>query len=272
MKAPAFEFVRPSSVQEAAQILAQHDGDARVLAGGQSLVPMLNLRLARPSVVVDISALDELKTVETSATEISIGALVTHARLEFATEAGPTFDLLRKVAGGIAYRGVRNRGTVGGSIAHADPAADWLSCMLALDAMLSIAGPSGTRQLPIADFVQASFTTALEPGEFVTRIHVPALGATARWGYYKHTRKVGEFAEAIGCFVRDDARGVRRVVAGALSSPPVLLFADAGGWPPAMDVASLRDAVRQAAPAVEGAHIHFHAAAVLRALQSGGAS
>jgi len=272
MKASAFDYVRPATVQEVTAVLAENDGDARVLAGGQSLVPMLNLRLARPAVVVDISALDALKRIEVSDSEVTIGALVTHAALEFSQEAGPTFDLLRKVAAGIAYRGVRNRGTIGGSVAHADPAADWISCLAALDARLTLEGPSGARQVPAADFMLSSFTTVIETGEFLTHIHVPRLSATAQWGYYKHNRKVGEFAEAIGCFVRDDAQGIRRVVAGALSSPPVRLFADQGGWPPAIDIAVLRAEVERAAPAVEGAHVHFHAAAVLRALQSGLAS
>ncbi|MBN9043457.1 MAG: hypothetical protein BGP05_10510 [Rhizobiales bacterium 62-47] len=269
MKAPSFDFVRPASIAEVTDILARYEGDARVLAGGQSLVPMLNLRLARPAAVVDISALAQLKTIEVSSSEIAIGALVTHAALEMSKEAGPTFDMLRKVASGIAYRGVRNRGTIGGSVAHADPAADWPSCLLALDARVGIVGPAGERQLPIAEFLLGSFTVALEPGEFVTRLHVPALSPGARWGYYKHNRKVGEFAEAIGCFVDDDKRGVRRVVAGALSSPAVVLFGDQGGWPPQLTSDAIAAAISTAAPAVEGDHIHFHAAAVLRALQGG---
>lgn len=269
MKAPSFDFVRPRSIRETTDILARHEGDARVLAGGQSLVPMLNLRLARPSAIVDISALDELKTVEVSPSEISIGALVTHAALEMSKQPGPTFDMLRQVAAGIAYRGVRNRGTIGGSVAHADPAADWPTCLLALDAKVAIVGPSGVRQMPIGEFLLGSFTVALEPGEFVTRLHVPALSPGARWGYYKHTRKVGEFAEAIGCFVDDDRRGVRRIVAGALSSPAVVLFGDTGGWPRQIAIEEIGQAIRAAAPAVEGYHVHFHAAAVLRALQGG---
>ncbi len=269
MKAAAFDYVRPASVREVTAILVENEGDARVLAGGQSLVPMLNLRLARPSVVVDISALDHLKRIEVTDSEIMIGALVTHAALEFSKEAGPDFDMLRKVAAGIAYRGVRNRGTIGGSVAHADPAADWISCLATLDARVTLAGPSGTRQVPVARFMLSSFTTVIETGELLTHIHVPRLRANAQWGYYKHNRKVGEFADGIGSFIRDDVRGIRRVVAGALSSPPVVLFADLGGWPQATDIATLRAEIQRVAPAVEGVHIHFHAVAVLRALQSG---
>lgn len=268
MKPIAFDFVRVTSIQEAVQALAAHDGDARVLAGGQSLVPMLNLRLARPAAVVDISRIAELTTIEVSPTVISIGAMVTHATLERAHHAGVTFDLLRMVANGIAYRGVRNRGTIGGSVAHCDPAADWLTCLSALNAGIHIAGPDGVRQLSIAEFLLGSFTTALQPGELLTRIDVPVLSDGARWGYYKHNRKVGEFAEAIGCVVEDRAAGLRRIIAGALSSPPVLLFRE--GWPANFNIGDLRQAVCHEAPDVEGAHIHFHAAAVMRALQNGG--
>lgn len=266
MKAVSFEFHRPTSLAEASAILAKYDGDARALAGGQSLVPMLNLRLARPAAIVDLSGLTELKTIEVSSSEVSIGALVTHSALEFSRESGATFDLLRHVAAGIAYRGVRNRGTIGGSVAHADPAADWPSCLLALGARLSIAGPDGTRQVPIGDFILGSFTVDLQPGEILTRVHVPLLGTSARWGYYKHTRKVGEFAEAIGCVASDPAHGVFRVVAGAMSSPAVVLFDQARA---ATTLDDVRAALGEAAPSVEGRDVHFHAVAVMRALQSG---
>ena len=265
MKATSFEYHRPASVVEASALLAQYDGDARALAGGQSLVPMLNLRLVRPAAVVDLSGLAELKSIEVSPSEVSIGALVTHSALEFSRESGATFDMLRHVAAGIAYRGVRNRGTIGGSVAHADPAADWPSCLLALDARISIAGPNGLRQMPIKDFILGSFTVDLQPGEILTRVHVPLLEASARWGYYKHTRKVGEFAEAIGCVVDDEAPGVFRIVAGAMSSPAVVLFDQARA---ATTLEDVRAALGMAAPSVEGHHVHFHAAAVMRALQS----
>lgn len=268
MKPIKFNFFRAASIKEAIDILASHDGDARLLAGGQSLVPMLNLRLARPAAVVDISALDELKTIEISPDIISIGALVTHATLERAPHQGVTFDLLRKVAGGIAYRGIRNRGTIGGSIAHCDPAADWLSCASALKASIQIAGPTGTRQMPVMDFVVGSFTTALEPGEMLTRIDLPLLSNSARWGYYKHCRKIGEFAEAIGCVIADDQRPLHRIVAGALPSAPALLFD--GGWPASLALADLRTVIRASAPDIDDTYLHFHAAAVMRALQSGG--
>lgn len=269
MKAVSFEFHRPASLAEASDILARYDGDARCLAGGQSLMPMLNLRLVRPAAIVDLSALAELKSIEVSSTEVSVGALVTHSELEFCGETGVTFEFLRHVAAGIAYRGVRNRGTIGGSLAHADPAADWPSCLLALDAKVTISGPDGSREMPIADFVLGNFTVALQPGEILTRVRIPLLSAKARWGYYKHTRKVGEFAEAIGCVVDDEARGAYRVVAGAMSSPAVLLSGLAQGIKQNVTLDAIRRALAEAAPSVEGRHLHFHAVAVMRAMQSG---
>lgn len=269
MKAISFEFHRPDSLAEASDILVRYDGDARVLAGGQSLMPMLNLRLVRPAAIIDLSGLAELKTIEVSATEVSVGALVTHSALEFSRESGVTFDLLRYVAAGIAYRGVRNRGTMGGSLAHADPAADWPSCLLTLDARVTIFGPDGTRQMPISDFIVGNFTVALRPGEILTRIHIPLLNSEAKWGYYKHTRKVGEFAEAIGCVIDDDARGIFRVVAGAMSAPSVVLPGLTKDRQQIITLADVRHALEEAAPSVEGRHIHFHAVAVMRALQLG---
>jgi len=269
MKAVSFEFYRPASLAEASDILVRYDGDARVLAGGQSLMPMMNLRLVRPAAIVDLSALDQLKTIEISATEVSIGALVTHSALEFSSEAGVMFDILRYVAAGIAYRGVRNRGTIGGSLAHADPAADWPSCLLALDAKVAVSGPNGTRQVPIVDFIVGNFTVALQSGEVLTGIHIPLLSAKAKWGYYKHTRKVGEFAEAIGCVIDDEARGVYRVVAGAMSSPAVVLSGLVRSSSQALTLDNIRAVLAETAPSVEGRHLHFHAAAVMRALQLG---
>lgn len=264
MKAVAFDYVRASRIAEVSRLLADHDGEARVLAGGQSLVPMLNLRLARPSMLIDIAGIADLKRIDISDKTISIGAAVTHAELEFSRHEGVTFDMLRHVAHGIGYRAVRNRGTVGGSIAHADPAADWLTCLLALNAKVLLAGASGTRSLGLSNFVLSAYTTALEAGEFVVRIDVPVLGRHARWGYYKHNRKVGDFAEALGCAVRDDDGRMMRIVAGALASPPVLLFDEPKWQGRQLDHADVRAALADRID--DEISLHFHAAAVMRAL------
>jgi carbon-monoxide dehydrogenase medium subunit len=268
MKPVRFEFFRAASLNEAIDILTSYDGDARVLAGGQSLVPMLNLRLARPTAIVDISRLKELKRIEIAPGSVSIGALVTHADLEATSQQGKTFDLLRWVASGIAYRGIRNRGTIGGSIAHCDPAADWLSCTVALNATVQIVGPDGPRKMSVSEFLVGSFTTALSVGEILTRIDIPIMSKDARWGYYKHTRKVGEFAEAIGCVVHDEALRMHRIVAGAISSPPVVLFDDE--LQQSVTMAGILASVAAAVPDLDRAHIHFHASAVMRALKMGG--
>lgn len=264
MKAVAFEYVRVATVDEATKLLAAHDGEARVIAGGQSLVPMLNLRLARPSMLVDITGLKELTGIDVTATETVIGALVTHAALEAATEQGSLFDMLRHVAGGIAYRGVRNRGTIGGSVAHADPAADWLSCLLTLDAKVEIAGTGGRRIVPIGEFTVSSFTTVLQPDEFVVKLRLPAANAISRWGYYKHCRKVGEFAEAIGCVV--EMGHTRRIVAGALPSMPVLLSIDGSVALSDVGIEQLRVEIRNAVPILDEIHVNVHAASVQRAI------
>ncbi len=167
--------------------------------------------------------------------------MVTHGTLERSPHARVTFDLLRNVATGIAYRGVRNRSTIGGSVVRCDPAADWLSCLSALDAKIHIAGPDGARQLSIAEFLLGSFTTALQVGELLTGIEVLFSAITRAGATTKHNHKVGEFAEAIGCVVEDRARGLHRIIAGALSSPPVLLFGDA--WPADFTIGHLRQAV-----------------------------
>jgi carbon-monoxide dehydrogenase medium subunit len=148
MKPARFEYVRPSTLAQAVGALAGA-ADARVMAGNQSLGPMLNLRIARPTLVVDISRLSELRRVETDDTGITIGACVTHSAIEDGEAPDAANGLMRRVAGGIAYRAVRNRGTIGGSLAHADPAADWPPVLMALDAEVNIRGPKGGRSLPV---------------------------------------------------------------------------------------------------------------------------
>ena len=143
MKAAAFEYTRPGSLQEALRALRAHEGRAKLMAGGQSLGPMLNLRLARPPVVIDISGLAELRTVTRQDGGLRVGAAVTHAEIEDGVHELLRGTPLQQVAPGIAYRAIRNRGTLGGSLAHADPAADWVLTMVGLGATLEIAGGRG---------------------------------------------------------------------------------------------------------------------------------
>jgi carbon-monoxide dehydrogenase medium subunit len=218
MKAAVFDYVKPRDLGEALSALRGAGGEAKAIAGGQSLGPMLNLRLARPKLLVDVSKLHELKTLVDEGDAWRIGGAVTHAELEDRPLAG--CEPLASVARVVAYRAVRNRGTVGGSLAHADPAADWPLVFAALDAMVRVAGLGGKREISAEAFTTAAFTTQLADDEIVESVRVPKLGAGARWGYYKFCRKTGEFPEAAAAMLLDPQRRVARVYAGALERPP----------------------------------------------------
>jgi aerobic carbon-monoxide dehydrogenase medium subunit len=223
MKPAALEYVRPRSMEEAVALLSDQAANAKIFAGGQSLGPMLNLRLTRPAKLVDIRHIPELKAVRADARSCSIGATFTHAELEDGAIEDFSRGLLPYVARGIAYRAVRNRGTVGGSLAHADPAADWVSTMAAIDATIVIRGQAGERRVPAQQFLAAAFTTELGDGDVLAAVELPRLSATARWGYYKVCRKTGEFAKAIGVAIQDPKIGLFRILAGSTEGRPVLL-------------------------------------------------
>jgi carbon-monoxide dehydrogenase medium subunit len=261
MKPAAFDYVAPATVTAALEALARSE-DGRVLAGGQSLTPMLNLRLAMPSLLVDLGGIDELRRVAGDGERQIIGAMVTHAALEDGLHDFADRGMLASVAAGVAYRAVRNRGTIGGSLAHADPAADWPSALLALGAAVTVAGPGGARESGLGDFLLGAFTTALQPGEILSAIALPKLSSSARWGYYKICRKAGEFPDAIGAVVIDPPRGVRRIVMGALDGPPMLLAGLGADASPA----EIAAAVAAAAPDLDPVDHRLHAVAVRRAL------
>ncbi len=234
MKPSRFEYERPVDLAAAIALARREDVVVKFLAGGQSLGPMLNLRLVQPEVLVDITGIPELKRFEENADAIVVGACVTHADIEDGRVPDVTGGALREVARGIAYRAVRNRGTLGGSLAHADPSADWVASLAALGAEVLIRGPAGSRSLAIADFVTGAFEVALEPGEILEAVRIPRLSRGARWGYYKICRKPGELAQAIGAVLHDPERAVLRAVIGATESRPIV-FPDAaslfGGKP-----------------------------------------
>jgi carbon-monoxide dehydrogenase medium subunit len=239
MKPVAFDYERPATLADTATLLSQAEGVAKVIAGGQSLGPMLNLRLAQADLLVDISSIAELRDVQDAGERLQIGACITHADIEDGRVPDRFGGLLRHVAGRIAYRAVRNRGTVGGSLAHADPAADWLSAMSLLGAEIDVWTPRGGRTAAVADLVVSSFTTVLGPQELIRSIRVPKLAAGARWGFYKFSQKAGEFAHAIGGILHDPARNRFRAVIGAIETAPVVIT-DAselfgGGFRPGLD-------------------------------------
>lgn len=236
MKPSRFEYERPADLAGAIALTRREDIAVKILAGGQSLGPMLNLRLVQPDVLVDVTGIPELKRVEEIADGIIVGACVTHADIEDGRVPDVTGGALPGVARGIAYRAVRNRGTIGGSLAHADPSADWVSSLAAIGAEVLIRGPAGQRSLAIEDFVTGVFEVALEPGEVLEAVRIPRLSRGARWGFYKISRKTGELAQAIGAVLYDPERSVFRAVIGATESTPIVL-SDAtslfGGRPPA---------------------------------------
>ena len=221
MKAPAFDYAQPKDVAEALQLLSVEG--AKAAAGTQSLGPMLNLRVAHPTLLVDVRGIDELRFVSQNQDSVTMGACVTHAEIEDRRVPDPTRGLMPSVAANISYRAVRNRGTIGGSLAHADPAADWPTALTLLGAVALIAGPRGRRELPVESFIQGIFTTALDAQELLVAIRIPKRSPRARYGYWKFCRKAGEFAQAIGAALHDPERNETRAVIGAIDGPPHLM-------------------------------------------------
>ena len=174
MYAPEFDYHRASSVAEAIQLLGSHE-DAKLLAGGQSLIPLMKLRLARPAVLVDIGRLADLKGISVNGDTIHIGGLTTHHEIASSAEIKSANPMLAEAAAGIGDQAVRNRGTIGGNLVHADPASDWGTVLTALDASIDIQGPGGSRSVAVEDFFQGAFTTALAENEIVTGVNVPVL-------------------------------------------------------------------------------------------------
>ena len=273
MKAAAFEHQGAADVQEALRLLATGDGRAKLIAGGQSLGPMLNLRLSRPQMLVDLSDLAALASVEVQGQELVLGARLTHAAIEDARHPALAAHPMRQVAAGIAYRAIRNKGTLGGSLAHADPAADWVVTLVAMGAVLRLLSPRGARERALEGFMQAAYTTELADDELITAVRVPAM-PQGRWGYYKFCRKPGEFADASAAVCQVAPGSPWRLALGALDGPPLLLAALAQelGEPGAAPLAlsRLREAVAAALPERDSIDHQLHAVCLARALEQAG--
>jgi carbon-monoxide dehydrogenase medium subunit len=224
MKPAPFEYFRAGTIKDACSALREANGEARPIAGGQSLGPMLNLRLVQPSLLVDVSGVAELSEFDEDGEIIKIGACITAADIEDQRATTPAVPLLSEVAAGIAYRAIRNRSTIGGSLCHADPAADWVSLLPALGASYVLTDGIRTRTVSAETFVTSAFETALEPGEILSAICIPKLSRDARLGYVKISRKTGKFALAIGVVVFDSGRGVFRAVLGATQGKPIVVL------------------------------------------------
>jgi carbon-monoxide dehydrogenase medium subunit len=211
MKLPPFAYACPTTLPEAIELLASHDGDAKAIAGGQSLVPMLAFRLAQPTLLVDLRKLADLRGIRISDQGVTLGAMVRWRDIEDDDRLETAHPLLKAAIAHVAHYQIRNRGTVGGSIAHADPAAEMPGIAITCDAEIAVVGKSGAHVIQAADFFQGALTTALTPDEIIVEIRLPAWPAGRRWGFQEFARRRGDFAMAAAAvFYDQDARGKAR--------------------------------------------------------------
>jgi carbon-monoxide dehydrogenase medium subunit len=194
LKAPAFDYVRPDSLRDVFALMAKHGDDARILAGGQTLLATLNMRLSEPAILIDINRVVALKGIAVDGDVLRIGALTTHREIEESAMVARVAPLLAKAAPHIAHRAIRNRGTFGGSIAYADPAAEWPTCLLALDGTVVVQGPDGERRIAAEDFFIDLYTTALDPGEVIVACEVPVATDADTFAFDELARRHGDYA------------------------------------------------------------------------------
>ena len=223
MFAAEFEYRKAGSIAEAVQLLTDNP-DAKLLAGGHSLIPLMRFRLARPELLVDIGGIANLRGITVSGDTINIGALTTHAEIAASAEVQQANGLLAEAAGGIGDPAVRNRGTIGGNLAHADPASDWATVLTALGATVSAQGPSGSRTIAVADLIEDAFATALAENELITTVSVPTLAANQRAEYAKMAHPASFYAVVGGAVVvtmDGDRCTAASVAVGGLTPRPV---------------------------------------------------
>jgi carbon-monoxide dehydrogenase medium subunit len=214
MIAQNFEYIVPTSLGDAVNLLQKHAGRAKIVAGGHSLIPMMKLRLAAPEFLIDIRRIPELSYVKEDSGKVRIGALTTHHMIETSSAIGLRLSALADAAGLIGDIQVRNKGTIGGSIAHADPAADYPASILAFDSTIVTLGPQGERQVPASKFFVDMMTTALEPNEIVREIQIPLKSAKIGSAYVKMAQKASGFAICgVAAVVEFDASGTLSNVA-----------------------------------------------------------
>jgi aerobic carbon-monoxide dehydrogenase medium subunit len=194
MKAAAFDYVRAHSLPEALALLATHGDGAKLVAGGQSLLPALNLRLMAPSILIDIAHVQELRGVSIRADRLRIGALTRHVELQTSPLIAEHAPLLALAIAHVAHPAIRNRGTIGGNLAHADPASELPACMIALDATICIAGPKGQREIAARNFFTGVYETALAPGEILIAVDVPVQTTDAVFDFEELSRRSGDYA------------------------------------------------------------------------------
>lgn len=269
MLAGEFDYVAPDSLDEALRHL-EENAEARVLAGGQSLIPVLKQRLARPGVLVDLGRIGELRYVRETEDGVAVGAMTPHAAVASAPELRGGLRALAESAGAVGDLQVRNRGTLGGSLAHADPAADLPAAVLSLEATLVARSAEGEREIPAEEFFVGPWTTALEPGEVLTEIRLPAWTASAETGgaYEKLEQKASGFAlVGVAAVIESEdgrCRRARVAVTGATSVPGRLLPVEEALEGGELDEDSLRNACEGAGGELAGVQEDIHASADYR--------
>jgi carbon-monoxide dehydrogenase medium subunit len=211
MKLPPFEYACPTTLPEAVQLLASRDGDAKAIAGGQSLMPMLAFRLAQPALLVDLRKLGDLRGIRLSEKGVTLGAMVRWREIEDDRRLDTAHPLLKAAIAHVAHYQIRNRGTVGGSIAHADPAAEMPGIAMTCDAEIAVVGKAGARVFQAADFFQGALTTALTPDEIIVEVRLPAWPKGRRWGFQEFARRRGDFAMAAAAVFYDQDAGGKAV-------------------------------------------------------------
>jgi aerobic carbon-monoxide dehydrogenase medium subunit len=217
LKAPAFDYVKPSALPEVFELLRQYGDDARILAGGQTLLATLNMRLSEPRLLIDITGLPGLSDIAVRDGRLHVGALVTHTAIEASPLVAEQAPLLAMAVPHIAHRAIRNSGTWGGSIAYGDPAAEWPCCLVALDGVVTVQGPAGTRRIAATDFFQDLYTTALQPDELVIGADLPVAARGDWFGFDELSRRHGDYAVAgLAVAARFDGTVATRVNLGLL--------------------------------------------------------
>lgn len=245
MKPPAFNYVRANSIDEAVALLSNHQDGAKIIAGGQSLMPMLNFRLLAPETLIDISRVQDLQQIAEHDDGLSIGAGVRHRQLLESQIVAQRFPVIREAMNHVAHLAIRNRGTIGGSLCHADPAAELPMLSILLNAEITAMGNTGRRVIAAADFFEFSLTTCLSDDEVVTSIRFPALPEGAGWGFTEVARRHGDFALA-GAAAIVAGNDVRIAVMGVHETPLRVSTAEgiiAGGGSIDDAVSAVRNAV-----------------------------
>jgi aerobic carbon-monoxide dehydrogenase medium subunit len=217
MKLPPFDYACPTTLSEAVALLSSHDGEAKPLAGGQSLVPMMAFRVASPALLVDLRKLEELRRITIADDGVTLGAMVRWRDILDDVRLRTAHPLLAAAVEHVAHYQIRNRGTVGGSLAHADPAAEMPGIAVTCEAAIVVVGAAGERVIPAGDFFQGPLITALKPDEIITRVRLPAWPKGRRFGFQEFARRRGDFAlAAAAVFYDPDGNKLRNAHVGAI--------------------------------------------------------